>query len=144
MLDFILPRYATTLAGRQRGGKKSVPVDTGLVVALGGWDLGGAQGAALEGRLAEVVVHAWLRRHVSAGDIMHWRVREGVEVDFVFAAHGGLVLPIEVKWGQSRRGRHRGLAEFQRCYGVAEALLVVREGFDAAAAQASLPLWMLA
>ena len=144
MLDFILPRYATTLAGRQRGGKKSVPVDTGLVVALGGWDLGGAQGAALEGRLAEVVVHVWLRRHVATGDIMHWRAREGVEVDFVFAPHGGPVLPIEVKWGQSQRGRHRGLAEFQRRYGVAEALLVVREGFDAAAAQASLPLWMLA
>ena len=101
------------------------------------------QGAALEGRLAEVVVHAWLRRYTAAGDIMHWRVREGVEVDFVFAPQGGPVLPIEVKWRQSQRGRHRGLAEFQRRYGVAEALMVVREGFDVAA-QASLPLWMLA
>ena len=144
MLDFILPRYATTLAGRQRGGKKSVPVDSGLVVALGGWDLGGPQGAVLEGRLAEVVVHAWLRRYAAGGDIMHWRAREGVEVDFVFAPHSGPVLPIEVKWVQSRGARHRGLAEFQRRYGVAEALMVVREGFDVAAAQASLPLWMLA
>jgi predicted AAA+ superfamily ATPase len=144
MLDFILPRYATTLAGRQRGAKKSVPVDTGLVVALGGWDLGGAQGAVFEGRLAEVVVHTWLRRHAAAGDIMHWRAREGVEVDFVFAPSGGPVLPIEVKWGRAQGSHHRGLAEFQRRYGEAEALLVVREGLDVSAGQASLPLWMLA
>ncbi len=143
MLNFILDRYASTPAGRQRGAKKSVPVDPGLVTALSGWDMQGQNARGYEGLLAEVVVHAWLRRHQSGFEILHWRESETKEVDFVIARPGAL-MPIEVKWRpQPRTRRLTGMDEFTRHYQPSFSLTVTRDSFELAAERARVPLWML-
>lgn len=143
MLNFILDRYAATPAGRQRGAKKSVPVDPGLVTALSGWDMQGQNARGYEGLLAEVVVHAWLRRHQSGFEVLHWRESETKEVDFVIAQPGA-VMPIEVKWRPQARTRGlTGMDEFTRHYQPSFSLTVTRDSFEVAAERASVPLWML-
>lgn len=143
MLNFILDRYAATPAGRQRGAKKSVPVDPGLVTALSGWDMRGQNARGYEGMLAEVVVHAWLRRHQSGFEILHWRQSETREVDFVIT-HPGAVMPIEVKWRPQVRTRAlTGMDEFTRHYRPGFCLTVTRDTFETVGERTSVPLWML-
>jgi predicted AAA+ superfamily ATPase len=143
MLDFILDRYAGTFASQQRGLKKSVPVDAGMVALLGAWDLEGADGTALEGHLAEVVVHAWLRRHRLGYRVTHWRDNGGGEVDFVLDRPSG-PFPVEVKWRDAVRSRRTpGLDRFQQRFGTCPALTITRDALSIEGDRASIPLWML-
>jgi predicted AAA+ superfamily ATPase len=144
MLDYTLDRYGGSWVGRSKGAKKSVPIDPGLTVSLGGWSIQGPNAADLEGRLAECVVHAWLRRVGPGRQITHWRERDK-EVDFVVASPSWTV-PVEVKWrpgGKTRRSS--GIDEFERAFPTCDRPLVVtRDVFDLEGHVARLPLWMLA
>lgn len=142
MLDFILDRYSKNVPGRQPGMKKSVPVDPGLVVALSEWDMGRPQASVYEGLLAEVTVHAWLRRHRLGYEIMHWRKRDK-EVDFVVKRPNSL-LPVEVKWRDESKTRGlSGLQEFVRLHKPGTTLTVTRDTFEIKGKDALIPLWML-
>jgi predicted AAA+ superfamily ATPase len=142
MVGFILDRYAGNVIGRQRGMKKSVPLDPGLTVAIGRWDMDGPSAARNEGLLAEIAVHSWLLRQDPAVDVAHWR-EDDREVDFVVSTPGR-VLPIEVKWrDEARMRRLSGLDAFRRRFGGSEALVVTRETFEVRKDELCLPVWML-
>ncbi|HEY3318099.1 MAG TPA: ATP-binding protein [Coriobacteriia bacterium] len=142
MVDFILDRYAGNIVGRQRGMKKSVPLDPGMTAALGGWDMQGPSAPGNEGRLAEIAVHSWLLRRDSEVDVTHWR-QEDKEVDFV-ASTPRNVLPIEVKWrdGSKTRGLS-GLDVFRKRFEPADTLIVTRDAFEVRESEMAVPLWML-
>lgn len=142
MVDFILDRYAANVVGRQRGAKKSVPLDSGMIAAVGGWDMTGPSAPANEGRLAETAVHSWLLRNGSTVDVTHWR-DEDREVDFVVSTPRN-VLPIEVKWREGDKTRKlTGLDVFRQRFRTADALIVTRETFEVGVDEMRIPLWML-
>jgi len=120
-----LPPWTPNLAKREIGRPKSFVVDSGLALwlarvtpeQLGRLEYGEAFGAFLEGFVAAELLRqrTWSTRRY---DLLHWRDRDGDEVDIVIELDDGRVIGIEVKSASSFTARQfKGLARLRDALG---------------------------